>query len=198
MVHVFISHNKKQKSSARTLALALVENGASVWFDEWNLRPGDSLTGGIEEGLTQANVFVLLWSKEAAKSNWVGTEVRAYLRRRVDDKTLHIVPILVDDTPLPTLVADYKGYVVRSSRSLGGVAADISGNSSEAKLVQRLIKRLDELTIDEDARNDPLPYKRCPQCGSDQLERKSALDPRDDDMYYFIGCTECGWGEWSQ
>ena len=198
MPHVFKSHNKKQKARARMLAMALVENGSSVWFDEWNLRPGDSLTGGIEEGLTKADVFVLLWSKEAAQSNWVGTEVRAYLRRRVDDNSLRIVPVMVDDTPLPTLVADYKGYTARTPRSLGKIAAAISGNTSEAKLVQRLKKRLDELTIDGDATNDPLPYKRCPQCGSAKLERKSAMDPQRDDMYYFISCKECGWGDWSQ
>ncbi len=198
MSHVFISHNKKQKARARMLAMALVENGSSVWFDEWNLRPGDSLTGGIEEGLSNADVFVLLWSKDAARSNWVGTEVRAYLRRRVDDSSLRIVPVMVDDTPLPTLVADYKGYAAPTPRSLGKIAAAISGNTSEAKLVKRLKERLYELTIDENAKNDPLPYKRCPDCGSARLERKSATDPRRDDMYYFISCKECDWGDSSE
>jgi len=41
----FISHNKKQKPLARLLATTLAANGQSVWFDEWNLKPGDSLIG---------------------------------------------------------------------------------------------------------------------------------------------------------
>lgn len=34
----------------------LVEQGVDVWFDEWELRPGDSIVGGIEEGLSNAGV----------------------------------------------------------------------------------------------------------------------------------------------
>ena len=95
---IFISHNKADKASARALAVLLVEQGVDVWFDEWELCPGDSIVGGIEEGLSNAGVFVLLWSKAAEASNWVGTEVRAFLRRRVDDDGLKIVPLMVDGT----------------------------------------------------------------------------------------------------
>lgn len=197
-MNVFISHNKKQESRARLLAIALVEHGESVWFDEWILRPGESLTGGIENGLANASVFVLIWSKDAAASKWVNTELRAYLRRRVDDDSLRIVPIMVDDTPLPTLVADYKGFSAPTARSMGNIAAQLCGSPSEATLVRRLKKRLKELTFDESATNDPLPYKRCPECGDSSLERKSAVDPARDDTYYFIGCNKCSWGDWSQ
>jgi len=54
---------------ARNFATALAASGESVWFDEWELRPGDSLIGGIEDGLANANVFVIIWSSEAAASN---------------------------------------------------------------------------------------------------------------------------------
>jgi hypothetical protein len=42
--------------------------------------------------------------------------VRAYIRRRVDDHSLRIIPLLMDDTPLPVLVADYRGFNVGGSR----------------------------------------------------------------------------------
>lgn len=134
----FISHNKKQKPLARLLATTLAANGQSVWFDEWNLRPGDSLIGGIENGLAEASVFVIIWSQESATSNWVGTELRAYLRRRVDDNTLRIIPIMVDDTPLPALLADYLGFAIRSKKSIAEVAARISGSQTEASIVRLL------------------------------------------------------------
>src|SRR5258708_17867989 len=79
----FISHNKADKTTARLLAVELVQTGMNVWFDEWNLRPGDSIIGGIEKGLSGCDVFVLIWSRSAQKSNWVDTEVRAVLNRRV-------------------------------------------------------------------------------------------------------------------
>ena len=197
-MNVFISHNKKQKFKARLLAMALVDHGENVWFDEWTIRPGESLTGGIEEGLTKANVFVLIWSKDAAESKWVGTEIRAYIRRRVDDDSLRIVPVMIDDTPLPTLVADYKGFSARTNGALGKVAAQICGTPSEAKIVRRLKKRLDEMTYDKDAPGDPLPFKRCPDCGEDAFDRKTATDHEHDEVYYIISCTKCGWSEWTQ
>jgi hypothetical protein len=58
-MNVFISHNSSDKDTARLLAVALVEQGVNVWFDEWAIRPGDSITGGIETGLSEADVFVL-------------------------------------------------------------------------------------------------------------------------------------------
>lgn len=60
---VFVSHNKSDKATARLLASALVETGVNVWFDEWSLRPGDSIVGGIENGLAECDVFVLIWSQ---------------------------------------------------------------------------------------------------------------------------------------
>jgi predicted RNA-binding Zn-ribbon protein involved in translation (DUF1610 family) len=197
-MNIFISHNKKQKSLARLLAMALVENGENVWFDEWQLAPGESLVGGIEKGLGGANVFALIWSKEAAKSNWVGTELRAYLRRRVDDESLRVIPIMVDDTPLPILVADYLGFEVKSPRSIGKVAARICGSLPVARVIRRLQERLRELTVDSDATNDPLPYKRCPDCGENSFDRRSTTDNWRDEIYYVISCKKCGWIEWTQ
>jgi hypothetical protein len=194
----FISHNKKQKPLARLLATTLAANGQSVWFDEWNLRPGDSLIGGIENGLAEASVFVIIWSQESATSNWVGTELRAYLRRRVDDNTLRIIPIMVDDTPLPALLADYLGFAIRSKKSIAEVAARISGSQTEASIVRLLNERLQELTIDQDAGHDPLPFKRCPSCGEDSFERKTLSDPHRDEEYYVIRCTKCDWSDWTQ
>lgn len=197
-MQIFISHNKKQKSQASLLAMALAEHGENVWFDEWIIRPGESLTGSIEDGLSSTDVFVLLWSKEAAASNWVGTELRAYIRRRVDDKSLRIIPIMMDDTPLPTLVADYRGFTSRSSKSLGKIAAQICGDPSEAALVRRLKERMNELTYDDQAKGDPLPFKRCPECGEDDFERRSHTDDQRDEIYYVITCKKCGWSEWTQ
>src|SRR4051794_40003283 len=100
-MRAFISHNKSDKDFARAIAEHLVRLGSDVWFDEWQLQPGDSLVAGIEEGLSNADVFILVWSEAASQSNWVGTELRATLRRRVDDSGLRIVPVLLDDISLP-------------------------------------------------------------------------------------------------
>lgn len=197
-MNVFVSHNKGDKETARLLAIALVEQGVGVWFDAWAIRPGDSITGGIEEGLTGSDVLVLVWSAAAHASNWVGTEIRAYLRRRVDDNSLRIVPVMLDDTPLPTLVADYRGFRLESDAELEAVAAEITGRSSDVEIARRLQNRLLELTERYGSPGDPLPFIICPRCGSEHLERSNPVDDEHDEAYYVIECRDCKWYEWTQ
>jgi len=40
---VFLSHNTNDKEYVRRLAAATAATGAHVWFDEWTIRPGDSI-----------------------------------------------------------------------------------------------------------------------------------------------------------
>jgi hypothetical protein len=190
-MQVFISHNKADAETARLFATMLTERGVGVWFDEWDLRPGDSIMQGVENGLGNADVFLLFWSVRAAASQWVGTEVRAYLRRRVDDGTLRIVPMMLDDTPLPVLVAEYRGLGITKDADLDHAAAQITGTMTNREFIRRLQERLLELTADIPS-TDPLPYLVCPTCGSDKLERSTQHDRRGD-QYYCIACNECNW-----
>ena len=48
---VFLSHSAKDKAVVRPLAERLLQVGLKVWFDEWVLKPGDSIPAKIEEGL---------------------------------------------------------------------------------------------------------------------------------------------------
>lgn len=39
---VFLSHSSKDKTIVRDLAARLRKDGLKLWFDEWELKPGDS------------------------------------------------------------------------------------------------------------------------------------------------------------
>jgi hypothetical protein len=197
-MNVFISHNKADKEIARLLAVALVEQGESVWFDEWQVRPGDSIIGGIEAGLSSSDVFLLVWSSSASLSKWVGVEVSAYLRRRVEDESLRIVPVMVDATPLPTLVADYRGFIFDQTVSPNTIAFEITGKPSDIKIARLLQNRLMKITSDHCDARDPLPYIICPSCGSANMKRSSTMDYERDEVYYIIDCEDCNWSDWSQ
>jgi len=196
-MRVFISHNKQDKTTARLLAIALVQQGADVWFDEWVIKPGESITGGIEEGLRTSNIFVLVWSAHAAASNWVGTELRAFLRRRVDDDSLRIIPILIDDTSLPVLVADYRGFSLSDVISLTDIAVKITGKPPDIEIAAILQQRLNQLGK-KYVGKAPFPYLVCPMCASRNLKRTCATDYERDKSYYIIECQDCGWRDWTQ
>jgi hypothetical protein len=190
---VFISYNTVDKLQARLIATSLVQQGSGVWFDEWDIGPGESITGGIEKGITRAHVFVLLWSQNARKSNWVGTELRAYLRRRVDNQTLRIIPVMLDDTPLPALVADYKGIRVTRELPLEEITSKILGYRPDHEIAALLQSRLLELSNYGQGSMDPLPYLVCPRCGSTNLERRQSVDEERGDMYLDVWCEDCKW-----
>lgn len=190
----FVSHNKSDKATARLLASALVEAGVNVWFDEWNLRPGDSIVGGIENGLSECDVFILIWSQHAKQSNWVGTELRAAINRRVGDKALRLVPVLADETPLPVLIAEYKGFNLSSVPDLRRIASEISGVSNLRDIAQLLQRRLHELAESELAPDNPIRVVVCPECASKNLSIERIYDHYSEQDAYFVMCRDCTWG----
>lgn len=193
-MRIFISHNSGDKETARLLAIKLVECGLDVWFDEWRIRPGDSITGGMEDGISQSEVFVLLWSYRAAASNWVGTELRAALRRQVDHKDFRVIPLMLDQTPLPTLIADYRGFALDKLSDLERIAKEITGEETVVDLAQRLQKRLLELAANEFPEENPIRALVCPRCASKNLAATVQHDPYSYEKIYYVLCNECEWG----
>ncbi len=192
---VFISHNKADKDIARLLATAIVGQGESVWFDEWDLKPGDSIVGGIEAGLSSCDVIVIVWSHQASLSKWVGAELRAVIRRRVDHDGLRIVPIMVDDTDLPLLVADYLGFELSEPGAIPRIASEIVGAKDISEIARSLQLRLNELADDVLAKDNPVRVVVCPKCASKNLQTETDLNIHPSGPVYFVMCLDCDWGE---
>ena len=57
---VFISHSALDLEWARSFAQALKERGVPVWFDEFDVRPGESIREALESGLRGSDVVVAL------------------------------------------------------------------------------------------------------------------------------------------
>jgi len=189
-MQVFISHNSTNKADARLLATALVEQGVGVWLDEWLIKPGESIIAGIESGLDSSDVLALLWSEAAAKSNWVGAELRAYVRRRIDNKSLRIVPIMCDATALPALVADFRGFTLRSPEDLKAIAAEIAGRPADHEMALLLQRRMWELAKSRIPEGSPHKYIICPQCGSKNIGHRAFFDSYKERMAYSVMCLE--------
>lgn len=199
---VFLSHNSADKETVRTLAMLLAGEGINLFFDEWDIRLGDALMGVIEQGLQDADIFVVVWSDAARRSNWVDVEVQTFLRRRVDNHALRVIPLMLDDTPLPALLANYAGMNIapgnRQGNTIETVVRALVGDDRDVQLAQRLQRRLNQLAEEILGPGDPFGWLVCPGCGSDQLTRNSVTDPDRDETYYTIHCDVCGHGDWTQ
>src|SRR5437773_10033923 len=61
---VFISHSALDADWARSFAQARKQRGVTVWFDEFDVHPGESLRDALESGLRGSDVLVALLDPE--------------------------------------------------------------------------------------------------------------------------------------
>lgn len=67
---IFISHASEDKDDiARPLAEELGEQGYEVWYDEYSLKIGDSLSQEIDRGLSSCDYGVVILSKSFFEKN---------------------------------------------------------------------------------------------------------------------------------
>lgn len=104
---VFLSHSSKDKAIVRDIAERLRKDGIKVWFDEWALRPGDSIPSKIEEGLELSRVLVLCMSANAFGSDWAQLEAGTFRFRDPLNKKRRFVPLQLDDTPVKGALAQF-------------------------------------------------------------------------------------------
>ncbi|MEM1043807.1 MAG: DUF1883 domain-containing protein [Bacteroidota bacterium] len=90
---VFISHASEDKSSiVRALADALVAEDLSVWYDEFELRIGDSLRRKIDLGLAKSRVGLVVLSKSFMSKGWTNYELDGIVTRSVTGEQI-LLPI---------------------------------------------------------------------------------------------------------
>ena len=99
---VFLSHSAKDKPVVRDVAERLTKDGLGVWFDEWEIRPGDSIPAKIEEGLERSRVLVLCMSANAFGSDWAQLESGTFRFRDSLNKERRFPPLRLDDATRDT------------------------------------------------------------------------------------------------
>lgn len=90
---VFVSHASEDKDAiARPLSEALSKLGLKVWFDEFQLKIGDSLSESIDNGLAKSSYGIVVVSKAFFDKNWTAHELRGLTSRFVA-KQSKILPV---------------------------------------------------------------------------------------------------------
>ena len=89
----FISHAWEDKEAvAKPLADAMIEKGAKVWLDKYQMTVGDSLRQSIDDGLAHSRYGIVILSETYFKKFWTGKELNGLFAKQEDGKKV-ILPV---------------------------------------------------------------------------------------------------------
>uniref|UniRef100_A0A0N4ZTT5 TIR domain-containing protein n=1 Tax=Parastrongyloides trichosuri TaxID=131310 RepID=A0A0N4ZTT5_PARTI len=115
----FISHASEDKDDiVRNLADSLKYNGFNVWYDEFELKIGDSLRKKIDAGLINSRFGIVIISPSFVKKNWTEYELNGMVAKEMNghkvilpiwhkiskDEVLKFSPSLADKMALNTSI----------------------------------------------------------------------------------------------
>jgi TIR domain len=127
---VFISHAGEDKDAVvRPLAGELVDRGVSVWFDEFELRIGDSLRRKIDHGIARSRFGIVVVSRSFFAKSWPQYELDGLVTRERSGKQV-ILPVwheitkdeIEDESPS---LAD-KVALATDKHSIGAIADEVA------------------------------------------------------------------------
>jgi hypothetical protein len=133
--HAFICHASEDKTAlVRPLARILTRFGYDVWFDEFDLKVGDSLRRSIDKGLANSRYGIVVLSEAFFDKNWPQYELDGLLAREVQGKKV-ILPIWHGVT---------RKQVLRYSSSLADKVAVATAGKTVRQVARELAKTLGE------------------------------------------------------
>ena len=90
---VFISHASEDKEEVvRPLANALKDRKLNVWYDEFELKIGDSLRQKIDKGVAKSKFGIIILSKNFIKKGWTNYELDGLITRSISNQQI-LLPI---------------------------------------------------------------------------------------------------------
>lgn len=95
---VYLAHASEDKAIVRPVAEYLMAHGIDVWFDEWEINPGDSLRQKMEEGLGEMTHFMVVLTPASIGKPWVALEIDVGIVKRVGGES-RMVPVVVGLDP---------------------------------------------------------------------------------------------------
>ncbi len=121
---IFLSHSSVDKPFVTSLAVDLKHLGHDIWLDEWKILVGESIPKKIALGLNESDFVAVALSKASVASNWVENEWQAKYWDEVNTQMISVLPIVIDDCEIPTLLktkkyVDFRRGYTKGLESLG-------------------------------------------------------------------------------
>jgi hypothetical protein len=141
---VFISHASEDKDSiVRALATTLREDhDLRVWYDEFELRIGDSLRRKIDAGIARSRFGVVVLSQPFFAKNWSQYELDGLVVREMSDGRQVILPLWHNIS---------KDEIIAMSPSLADKVALQTATSTIGEIAEQIASVVNEAESRRDA-----------------------------------------------
>jgi diguanylate cyclase (GGDEF)-like protein len=92
---IFLCHASEDKNDVlKPLIAELEQSGVTYWYDEAEIRWGDSITKRVNEGLRLSQFVLVVFSEAFVNKNWPERELYAALNVEASTGTVRILPLL--------------------------------------------------------------------------------------------------------
>ncbi|MCP9958012.1 toll/interleukin-1 receptor domain-containing protein [Streptomyces sudanensis] len=115
MIDVFVSYAPEDDTWVRRLASNLSQRGLRVFFDVWDVLPGDVIVHRVDAAISDAACAIAVFSQASAASP-KALEEYAALATAGATRNLRFIPLLIDEATLPPFAAN---RVWRDFRNVG-------------------------------------------------------------------------------
>jgi transcription elongation factor Elf1 len=172
---VFICHSSQDKAFVRNLITRLEKDGIETWFDEIEIKIGDSIHQKINEGLKRTDFVAVVLSKSSVTSRWVKEEVSsASSMEKMAESGIFVLPILLETCEVPPLLLDRRYANFRDdpdsaySELVDAIYHHFSARHPEVAVDQLAPPMVDE-TFTHDAQDHPEKLYEIPPREFEQL-----------------------------
>jgi hypothetical protein len=129
MKTIFVSYSQPDEGIGTSIVERLKQEGFVVWFAPKELQPGASFAE-IFDQIDRCDAFVVLLSRNSAKSPWVNKELDVAITRQLSSRPLVLIPVYLESMDPLRKVADLKPvdlHVGQWDKALGLLIAQLQG-----------------------------------------------------------------------
>jgi len=104
---VFVSYAREDTRLVDRLVDRLLDDGVEVFIDSRELRAGAQWVEQIEHAIASCEYLLVVWSENSCRSRWVQMERNTGLIRHLSTGSPVLIPIRVDNSPVPPFLSAY-------------------------------------------------------------------------------------------
>lgn len=112
---IFLCHSSRDKADVHRIAATLESDTISVWYDDWKIDFGDSISAAVDKGISTSDYLAIVLTPDSVTSKWVMHEWSAAYHREQRWGNIKVLPLLLKDCDVPPLLADRKYVDLRGS-----------------------------------------------------------------------------------